>query len=352
MTKKEIMFDYSSEDRYAAPGSFSYARSSLGTLCPLLLNEGSMLLNNTVGATKEGNVPYVDLLQTKESKPGALQKASLKLGSSTRLWTSDHAAKKYQRIASVFPEDPSSCQHGLDFIRVIVATEQTDVPTNYFLCDLELSQEPAQGAVLKGWYPLTNFAHPYPSIKGYTKEIIQYKRDDGVNLSATLYCPPGFKPSKSKEDRYPLLLWAYPREFKSKDSAGQIRDSPYRFSRIYPLSPLLWLAADFVVLEGPAMPIVADGEDSRTANDTFVKQLVASAKAAVDHVCVDLKLCDPAKVAIGGHSYGTSISCRYLWRRHYHVRNRGVHDGESSYSLTGNVRVRHRKERRVQQVRH
>ena len=304
VTKKESLFEYSSEDRYASPGSFAYARSSLGTWCPIRLNKGGFILNNTVGATPEGNVPYVDILQLSETKPGELQKSSIKLGSSSRLWTSDHAGKKYERVISALPEDPKSCSHGLDYIRVIVSQEQTEVPTNYFLCDLELDPSLPSSSVLNVWNPLTSFPHPYPSIKGYSKEIVQYKRDDGVDLSATLYCPPGFKSSEAADGRYPLLLWAYPREFKSKSSAGQIRDSPYRFSRISPLGPLVWLAADFVVLEGPAMPIVADGEDSRTANDTFVKQLVASAKAAVDHVCSELKLCDPSKVAIGGHSYG------------------------------------------------
>ncbi len=46
----------------------------------------------------------------------------------------------------------------------------------------------------------------------------RYKRDDGIDMTATLYLPPGY--NKEKEGPLPCLIWAYPREFKSKDAAG------------------------------------------------------------------------------------------------------------------------------------
>ena len=58
----------------------------------------------------------------------------------------------------------------------------------------------------------------------------RYKRDDGVDLTATLYTPPGY--DCARDGPLPCLLWAYPREFKSKDAAGQLRQSPYQFSGI------------------------------------------------------------------------------------------------------------------------
>lgn len=43
---------------------------------------------------------------------------------------------------------------------------------------------------------------------------LRYKRADGVDLTATLYLPPGY--DQAKDGPLPCLLWAYPREFKSK----------------------------------------------------------------------------------------------------------------------------------------
>lgn len=66
-----------------------------------------------------------------------------------------------------------------------------------------------------------------------------------------------------------------------QDAAGQLRKSPYQFSGIGSQSPLLWLIRGYAVLDGPTMPIVAGSEDAEP-NDTYVPQLVASAKAAVE----------------------------------------------------------------------
>ncbi len=67
-----------------------------------------------------------------------------------------------------------------------------------------------------------------------------------------------------------------------QDSAGQMRKSPHQFAGIGSQSPLLWLVRGYAVLDGPTMPIVAeeDGEKAEP-NDTYVPQLVASARAAV-----------------------------------------------------------------------
>eukprot|EP00955_Chlamydomonas_euryale_P010938 117876-Chlamydomonas_euryale.AAC.1 len=47
-----------------------------------------------------------------------------------------------------------------------------------------------------------------------TRTVLRYPRSDGVTLTATLYLPPGY--DKDKDGPLPCLLWAYPREFKSK----------------------------------------------------------------------------------------------------------------------------------------
>lgn len=87
---------------------------------------------------------------------------------------------------------------------------------------------------------ITNFPHPYPQLASLHKEMIKYQRSDGVQLTATLYLPPGY--DSSKDGPLPCLVWSYPGEFKSKDAAGQVRGSPNEFASIGPTSPLLWLA--------------------------------------------------------------------------------------------------------------
>lgn len=108
--------------------------------------------------------------------------------------------------------------------------------------------------------------------------VPRYKRDDGIDMTASLYLPPGY--DKDKDGPLPCLMWAYPREFKSKDAAGQMRKSPFSFSSIGSTSPLLWLARRYAILDGPTMPIVAEGDEE--PNDTYKEQLTASARAAVE----------------------------------------------------------------------
>ena len=65
----------------------------------------------------------------------------------------------------------------------------------------------------------------------------------------------------------------------AQDAAGQLTRSPFRFNAIGSQSPLLWLARKYAVLDGPTMPIVAEGDEE--PNDTYVQQLTESAQAAI-----------------------------------------------------------------------
>jgi dipeptidyl aminopeptidase/acylaminoacyl peptidase len=127
-----------------------------------------------------------------------------------------------------------------------------------------------------------------------------------VALTGTLYLPPGYTPEQGP---LPLLMWAYPHEFKSADAAGQVTDSPYRFARPGWGSPLFWLTQGFAVLDNPTMPIVGEGE--REPNDTYIEQLVASARAAVEEV-VRRGVADRERIAVGGHSYGAFMTANLL----------------------------------------
>ncbi|KAJ7522459.1 hypothetical protein O6H91_18G011700 [Diphasiastrum complanatum] len=147
----------------------------------------------------------------------------------------------------------------------------------------------------------------YEKLAHIQKEILRYTRSDEVQLTATLYLPPGYEPKR--DGPLPTLIWAYPREFKNKDNAGQMRGSPNQFPGIGSTSPLLWLARGFAILEGPTMPIIGEGEAE--ANDRYVEQLVASAEAAVNEI-MRRGVSRENQIAVGGHSYGAFMTANLL----------------------------------------
>jgi dipeptidyl aminopeptidase/acylaminoacyl peptidase len=151
---------------------------------------------------------------------------------------------------------------------------------------------------------LTRFTDPTPEIRGITKKLVTYKRADGVPLSFTLYLPPDYKPGTA----LPTVVWAYPQEFASPDTAGQVAGSPFRFTTLAGPSHLFFLLAGYAVLDGATMPVVGDPE---SANNTFIEQIVASAQAAIDQG-VELGVTDRNRVGVGGHSYGAFMTANLL----------------------------------------
>jgi len=152
--------------------------------------------------------------------------------------------------------------------------------------------------------PLTNFPDPAPQLRGIKKQLVTYKRADGVPLSFTLYLPPNYK----EGTRLPTVVWAYPLEFTDASTAGQVSGSTNRFTSIGSYSHLFFLLQGYAVLDDTTMPIVGD---PLTVNDTFISQLNASAKAAIDKA-VEIGVTDPERVGVGGHSYGAFMTANLL----------------------------------------
>ncbi len=266
-----LLFDRSTEDQYADPGEPVLRTLPNGRSVLHLTDGGASLFLIGEGASPEGVFPF-------------LSRLDLASGKAAHAW----------RCKEPYYERPVALLD--DGARVLTRRESATEPPNYLMRDL------ASGEAK----PVTSFPHPYPQLEGMTKEVIRYERADGVKLNATLYLPPGYK----KEDGpLPVLMWAYPVEFKSADLAGQVTDSPFRFARVHWGSPLFWLTRGFAVLDDPKMPIIGEGDVE--PNDTYVEQLVASAKAAVDEVA-RRGVGDPERVAIGGHSYGAFMVANLL----------------------------------------
>jgi len=137
--------------------------------------------------------------------------------------------------------------------------------------------------------------------------VIKYKRNDGVDLSGTLYLPADY--DKAKKEKLPMIMWAYPTEYKDKSSAGQNTSNPNSFTYLSYGNPIYWVTRGYAVLDDAAFPIVGEGETQ--PNDTFIEQLVANAKAAIDAVDA-LGHIDRKRVAVGGHSYGAFMTANLL----------------------------------------
>ncbi len=269
----EVMVDRSWEDRYNDPGAPVETRNAMGQSVLLRGDKGKTLYLFGDGASEEGDRPFVDAYD-------------LESGESRRLFRSE--APFFERPIRLLDAAAGS---------LLTLRESVDSPPNFFTRQLGRTD---------GLQQLTQFPHPTPELVGLQKELIRYPRADGVELTATLYLPPGYK---AEDGPLPLLMWAYPEEFKSADAASQVTASPYRFDRVGWYSSLLWLTQGYAVLDDPSMPIV--GENDEEPNDTFRKQLVMNAQAAVDE-SLRRKVTTKDQIAIGGHSYGAFMTANLL----------------------------------------
>ncbi|MBA0634261.1 hypothetical protein Godav_005416, partial [Gossypium davidsonii] len=273
-----ILFDRSSEDVYSDPGSPMLRRTSTGNYVIAKLrkenDDTTYLLLNGNGATPEGDIPFLDLFD-------------INTGSKERIWESDKE-KYYESVVALLSDQKEGDIH-INDLKILTSKESKTENTQYYIQiwpDKKLCQ-------------ITDFPHPYPQLASLQKEMIRYERKDGVQLTATLYLPPGYDPSK--DGPLPCLVWSYPGEFKSKDAAGQVRGSPNEFAGIGPTSALLWLARRHETI----LSIFA------IYSFLYVEQLVASAEAAVEEV-IRRGVAHPNKIAVGGHSYGAFMTANLL----------------------------------------
>jgi dipeptidyl aminopeptidase/acylaminoacyl peptidase len=269
-----VVWDRSSEDKYGDPGNFVMT-SSRGRTTLLFADKGKSMFLTGSGASPEGDRPFLD-------------KLDIKTLTVKRLWQSE--APWYESVSRIL--DPEK-------LLVLTTRQSVTDPSNYFILDLKAK---------KGGQPVqvTHFANPYPFMDGVKKERLTYYRADGVQLTATLYTPAGWK----KEDGpLPTLLWAYPVEYKSKTAAGQVSGSPYSFIRMSAGSAVPFVTQGYAILDNAAFPIIGEGDSE--PNDTFIEQLVANAKAAIDKGA-EMGVVDPKRVAVGGHSYGAFMTVNLL----------------------------------------
>lgn len=266
-----VLYDRNYQDRYSDPGGFIMERNDMGSMVLTIANNQAFSIGD--GYTKDGQFPFVDQLNLKSRKK-------------KRIYQSAYTDK----VEDISNYDPKKK-------KLLVRIESpTEYPNYYFrmIGGKQIDQ-------------ITHFENPFKSLQNVDKEVISYTREDGIELSGTLYLPIGY--DKNKKEKAPMIMWAYPTEFKDKSSAGQNTKNPNEFTYPYYGSMVYWVTRGYIVLDDASFPIIGDGDEE--PNDSFREQLVANAKAAIDAVD-ELGYVDRDRVAVGGHSYGAFMVANLL----------------------------------------
>lgn len=267
-----LLIERNYQDHYTDPGAFVAEKNQFGKSVLSLEGESLFLLGD--GYNDQGKHPFVD-------------KFNIYTGEKKRLFQVNDDSKLEDFTGAI------DIQKGLLLTRI----ESKNKYPNYYIRDIK------NGTLT----PITSFENPFKVLENVHKEVIAYKREDGTELSATLYLPVGY--NKEKNEKMPMLMWAYPREFKDKSTAGQTTNNSNEFTFPYYGSPIYWVNRGYVVLDDAAFPIVGEGE--KEPNDSFIDQLVSNAKAAIDAVD-NLGYIDRNRIGVGGHSYGAFMTANLL----------------------------------------
>jgi len=268
-----IIFDRNYQDRYSDPGQFVTTKNEFGHEVLELDKKNAFLLGS--GFTKNGQFPFID-------------KINLENAETERLYQSNYNDKKETLVEAL------DMANGEILVRIESSTEYP----NYYIRDIYNKEDLTQ---------VTFFENPFKSLENVSKEVITYEREDGLELTGTLYLPANY--DKANPKKLPMIMWAYPREYKDRNSASQNTSNANDFTYPSYRSPIYWVNRGYAVLDNAAFPII--GEKDEEPNDTFRKQLIANGKAAIDAVD-ELGYIDRNRVGIGGHSYGAFMVANLL----------------------------------------
>jgi len=273
--KPKLVSDLNANDRYNDIGTPVTKRLPNGF--SVIQQNGDFIYLSGNGASPEGDKPF-------------LRRMNLGTLKAEEIWRSGNT--EFEGFVALMDENGT---------KFLTRKESPLDPPNIYLRSACAPNTKCEAAAAR---KLTNFTDPTPQLRGITKRLVKYKRDDGVDLSFTLYLPPNYK----EGTRLPTVVWAYPLEFTDASTAGQVSGSTNRFTSIGSYSHLFFLLQGYAVLDDTTMPIVGD---PLTVNDTFISQLNASAKAAIDKA-VEIGVTDPERVGVGGHSYGAFMTANLL----------------------------------------
>ena len=273
-----LLWDLSTDEKYANPGYPVRRRLPNGAIV-LRQDQDAIFLSGN-GASPEGDRPFLDRFDLRTMK-------------SERLFRSSNTDYEYFLAFTA----PGSRQF-------LTWKQSPNNPPNAFNRKLDAGiKAPFGEAVFKSTsIALTHIPNPTPEVGRIQKRLVKYKRADGVDLSFTLYTPPGYQQGA----RVPTILYAYPLDYADAAKAGQISGSQVTFTRLR--NYRLLLMAGYAIIDNAAFPVVGD---PKKAYDTYLEQLVADAKSAVDEA-VRLGVADPERIGVTGHSHGALMTANLV----------------------------------------
>jgi len=276
--KPRLLWDLSTDERYANPG-YPVERQLANGSWVVRQDSDSIYLAGA-GSSPDGDRPFLDRLDLKTLK-------------SERLFRSDKTS--YERFLSFTGPDP----------RTFLTWHQSPTdPPNAFARTLgkSLAAPAGEAAFASTSVAITHIPDPTPEVRAIKKRLVRYKRADGLDLSFTLYTPPGYK----EGTRVPTILYAYPLDYAEASKAGQVAGSQETFTQLRQYR--LLLLAGYAIIDNASFPIIGD---PKKAYDTYLEQLVADAKAAVDEA-VRLGVADPQRIGVTGHSHGALMTANLV----------------------------------------
>jgi dipeptidyl aminopeptidase/acylaminoacyl peptidase len=278
--KPRLLWDLSTDEKYANPGSPVERQLANGSW--VVRQDGDSIFLAGTGSSPDGDRPFLDRLDLNTLK-------------SERLFRCDKTS--YERFLSFTGPDT----------RTFLTWHQSPAdPPNAFARTLGKSiidDAPAGEAALASTsVAITRIPDPTPEVRAIKKRLVKYKRADGLDLSFTLYTPPGYK----EGTRVPTILYAYPLDYADASKAGQVVGSQETFTQLRQYK--LLLLAGYAIIDNASFPIIGD---PKKAYDTYLEQLVADAKAAVDEA-VRLGVADPDRIGVTGHSHGALMTANLV----------------------------------------
>ncbi len=265
-----VIFDHSADESYRDPGSPMMTVHPDGTRT--VLQDGSRIYLRGEGASPDGDRPFLDCLDLADLR-------------TERIFQSPQTS--YEQVLGFVAEDRDS---------LLIWHESRTEPPNLAIVRL------SDGTRTQ----LTSWPDPHPQLTGMDKRLVTYDRGDGVQLTGMLHLPPGYQ--AGRDGALPLVIWAYPLDYGDAATAGQVRGSSERFTRLSASDPVWFVLRGYAVLNNATMPVIGDPE---TMNDSYVEQITAAAAAHIDALA-GLGIADPRRVAVGGHSYGAFMTANLL----------------------------------------
>src|SRR4029077_8795200 len=153
------LFEGSFEDRYKNPGEPVEDVNAAGKPVLQTTPDGHGIYFRGEGASPEGDKPFLSVMDSST-------------GTTKQLWQS--APPNFEHPVAVL--DPRTST-------ILIRKESPEKSPNYYVQKI--------GAVSAE--QVTFFPNPYGSAPLPKKQVLHYKRADGVDLSANLYLPPGYK---------------------------------------------------------------------------------------------------------------------------------------------------------------